>query len=204
MAPEPLHRLHCKTSRESLPFSIPLYSIYALTEAPQLSSLHCCRWCNSFPCRLNLTRDFSTISLFTLTPQSMVHCLHDTCRSLYCYVILWCVGTFLYDSPMERRKNKLDDKTQSLWSVSFLHHMTVSPLYHLSTHLDVYFLTTVLYLLSKHCSLHAPTLAGDTYPSPTYTLPSWTPFMTSTLPYCFYPSPLSLWPYGGDCTLTPV
>ncbi len=28
MVPEPLRRLHCKTSRESLPFPIPLYSIY--------------------------------------------------------------------------------------------------------------------------------------------------------------------------------
>ncbi len=28
MVPEPLRRLHCKTSRESLSFPIPLYSIY--------------------------------------------------------------------------------------------------------------------------------------------------------------------------------
>ena len=32
MVPEPLRRLHCKTSRESLPFPIPLYSIYARTK----------------------------------------------------------------------------------------------------------------------------------------------------------------------------
>ncbi len=31
MVPEPLRRLHCKTSRELLPFPIPLYSIYGQT-----------------------------------------------------------------------------------------------------------------------------------------------------------------------------
>ena len=38
MVPEPLRRLHCKTSRESLPFPIPLYSIYGLDQMPDASS----------------------------------------------------------------------------------------------------------------------------------------------------------------------
>ena len=32
MVPEPLRRLYCKKSRESLPFPIPLYSIYDGTD----------------------------------------------------------------------------------------------------------------------------------------------------------------------------
>ncbi|XP_064382169.1 myotubularin-related protein 9-like [Halichondria panicea] len=44
-------------------------------------------------------------------------------------------GTFLYDSPMERRKNKLDDKTQSLWrylSQPHVYSPLLNPLYDLN------------------------------------------------------------------------
>ena len=101
-------------------WQVCVYQCIAQNTLTNVSHAWLYRLHSSFLYRLNSMNAFFILSLSIPTPLSMVSNLHPPLLIDRYFHFPLCSGNFLYDTPKERTRNKLSEKSTSLWLVNTL------------------------------------------------------------------------------------